>query len=183
MKKNAEIELKAHVTCPEDCKEKLCFLAGKETAISKDDSYWFPAGIRIREDKTGETVHVLVTWKNKEKRDGLEVNDEHEFDLKESAEFEELLLLLGLEKKIIKHKQGWVWYYDGITAELCEVSGTARPGDHRKLGWFLELEILSDDGGAETVALARKKLLELLEKAGIGKEHMETRYYSEMLAE
>ena len=98
---------------------------------------------------------------------------------------------MGLEKKTIKHKQGWLWHHEGISAELCEVSGfinnssikhsPEKQGCIKNLGWFLELEILANDDSADTIIAAREKLLNLLEKTGIGKENIESRYYAELL--
>ena len=200
MAKTAEIELKAHVKNSNACKKKISAIAGEGTAFSKDDTYWFaPAvlhyfsGPRVRQETKEQSIKTTVTWKNKEKRAGLEVNDEHEFEVTGGREFEELLVLLGLEKQIIKHKQGWAWQYDGITIELCEVYGSVKKnskknnsqkqGQEKKLGWFLELEIIAGEDSDVTVASARDKLLVLLEKADIGKENIESRYYAEMLAE
>jgi adenylate cyclase class 2 len=129
--------------------------------------------------------------KRKERQAECEVNDEREFEVSDGAAFEELLELLGLEKQIYKHKQGFVWRYRGITVELCEVSGSVytEPGPaesgepgYRNLGWFLELEILAKEDSPETVAAAREQLLSLLEQVGIGKESIESRYYSELLS-
>ena len=200
MAKTAEIELKAHVGNSDECKKTLDGLAGEGTAFSKDDTYWFaPAvlhyfsGPRVRQETKENRPRTLVTWKNKQKRGELEVNDEHELEVTDGKEFEALLVLLGLEKQTVKHKQGWSWHYDGITIELCEVSGSvkksfkknssARQGRVKNLGWFLELEIITDDDSEKTIALARDRLFAVLEKAGIGKETMESRYYAEMLAE
>jgi adenylate cyclase class 2 len=191
--KSVEIELKAKIVNPKVCKKSIESFAGKGTLFSKDDSYWFAgrnsrklkkfpsSGLRLRQNKSGKTLQSLVTWKYKERRNGLEINEEHEFELKSGDEFEQLLEMLSLEKRIIKHKNGWVWHYNGISAELCEVSGFIRTA--KNLGWFLELEILSDKDSAKTAAAAKKKLLAFLEKAGIGKENIEDRYYAEMLAE
>jgi len=215
MGKTTEIELKAHIDNSIDFIKRLTILAGEGLAFSKDDAYWFtvdtqsavsqagesegkPAnspvsglpvsGLRIRREKAGENEHTWVTWKDKEKRDGIEVNDEHEFEVTSGADFEELLVRLGLEKRIYKRKQGLSWQYQGITAELCEVSGSGNPqgsehsGGPKNLGWFLELEILTKDDTTETVTAARERLLSLLEQLGVGKENIESRYYSEMLS-
>jgi len=209
MEKSIEIEFKAHVGDYEACKAKLTCLAGVGTPFSKDDAYWYvpifiraatayggglPSGLRVRQEKSGATGRTIVTIKRKETRAECEVNDEREFEVSDRAAFEELLELLGLEKRVYKHKQGWVWRYRGITAELCEVSGfiykdqglggSEKPADpeERNLGWFLELEILAKEDSRETVTAAREQLLALLEQAGIGKESIENRYYSEMLA-
>ncbi|MCL1814752.1 MAG: CYTH domain-containing protein [Treponema sp.] len=188
--KNAEIELKTHVDNPDDCKKKLSALAGKGTVFSKDDTYWDGrnfSGLRVRRETAGEeSGHIWVTWKNKERRGSLEVNDEHEFEVSDGTGFEELLTLLGLEKRIRKHKQGWIWHYRGITAELCEVSGSEESADFKNLGWFLELEIKHGpppENSGKTVEAAQEQLLALLEKTGIGKECIESRYYAELFAE
>jgi adenylate cyclase class 2 len=198
-----EMEIKARAE-KQDCKKRLETIAGQAAAFVKDDAYWFPgrsgegssggglfrSGLRVRREKKAGKETVLVTWKKKEKRDGMEVNDEKEFTVSRGALFEELLYALGLRKKITKHKEGWAWNIDGVTAELAEVSGmytkpsdftqtdppdSPRGGTLKTLGWFLELEILDDETDA------RRRLLEVLAKAGIGEAGIENRYYSELL--
>jgi len=182
-----EIELKAHVDNPEDCKKSLSGFGSEGEAFSKEDSYWVVSngnisGLRVRREKTGEKELVKVSWKKKEKQNELEINEENEFELGAGSakacgqeNFEKFLELLGLEKKLSKQKNGWSWQYNGITAELCEVSGK------KNLGWFLELEIMAAENSAQTIAGARKKLLMMLEKSGIGKDKIESRYYADML--
>jgi adenylate cyclase class 2 len=204
-----EMELKARVE-KQDCKKRLETIAGRGAAFVKDDAYWFPgfsglpaegadrylrglprSGLRVRREKRAGKETILVTWKKKEKRDGMEMNDEKEFTVSDGTLFEEFLYTLGLRKKIIKHKEGWSWDIDGVTAELAEVSGihagtpnfTGTPdfpnGEILKtLGWFLELEILGDTDEKA----ARRRLLDALAKAGIGEASIENRYYSELLA-
>jgi len=189
-----EIELKAHVDDAGECGKKLSAIAGEGTAFFKDDTYWLvppsspagPSGLRVRHETTGETSRTWITWKNKKIQDQIEVNEEHEFEVSDGGGFEELLVFLGLKKRIYKQKRGRRWRYQGITAELCEVSGgqspEAPPGS-KNLGWFLELEILHEprSEAPRDTALAREELIALLEKAGIKKEHIESRYYSELL--
>jgi len=194
----AEIELKAHAGNYRECKKRLEAIAGVAVAISKDDTYWLAPGVlhyysgpRVRQETAGNSVKTLVTWKNKQKVNGIEVNDEHELEVSDKKVFEELLVQLGLEKQIEKHKEGWAWQYSGITAELCKVSGAvrknpkktgaAKKGRIKNLGWFLELEIISNEDSKAAVALTRKKLLTLLAKAGIDEGDLESRYYAEML--
>jgi adenylate cyclase class 2 len=212
-----EMELKAPAE-KQDCKKRLETIAGEGAAFVKDDAYWFPgfsglpckgtggnplsrSGLRVRREKKAGKETILVTWKKKEKRNGMEINDEREFTVSCGTLFEEFLYTLGLQKKIIKHKEGWVWDIGGVTAELAEVSGTYTEtpnstGDRipdssesgtpdfpkgeilKTLGWFLELEIL---GNADEKA-ARRRLLDVLAKAGIGEASIENRYYSELLA-
>jgi adenylate cyclase class 2 len=198
-----EIEVKAHADDPLRLKERLDALGEYACAFEKDDTYWVlskpgarlspntgeipGSGVRVRQEQnTGasgrETGRVLVTCKVKEVREGIEVNDEREFTVSNGDTFGELLKRLGLAKGLRKHKRGWAWTCGSICAELCEVSGGAE-GSSRSLGWFIELEILADDAGPETVAAARKKLLGLLGRLNVADGCIEERYYSEMLGE
>jgi adenylate cyclase class 2 len=186
-----EIEVKA---CVEDhlaLKERISLLAPPTLSFEKDDCYWMAgedrkgalrSGVRIRRESlvrpSGEGEEkTLVTYKIKEVREKIEINDEREFTVSGAAEFEELLRRLGLESGTRKHKQGWAWVLGSVYAELCEVSGP-----RRSLGWFLELEILAEDAAAPVLAAARRELLALLERLGIPEDRIEARYYSELLA-
>jgi adenylate cyclase class 2 len=188
-----EIELKARVDSSLEArqalKNRLEAIAGPGAPFVKADAYWFPggsrSGVRIRQEKTAGKETTLVTRKIKEKRNGMEINDEREFTVSCGALFEELLLSLGLRKKITKRKEGWAWNIDGVNAELTEVSGfceeeipnSVKDGIPVTLGWFLELEIL--DCTDENTA--RRRLLDVLAAAGIDKADIENRYYSELL--
>ncbi|MDR2633843.1 MAG: class IV adenylate cyclase [Treponema sp.] len=185
-----EIELKAWVADPQGVRNTLnTGLSLVSRAFEKEDAYWHPvsgipaapfppSGIRIRKethtDAQGSlTRKVLVTYKTKEVRDGIEVNHEREFSVSDGPLFEDLLRRFGFEPGIGKHKKGWAWDYEGITVELVQVSG---------LGWFVELEILEDEDQTETVAAARSRLLDLLHRLGIAQDKIESRYYTELLA-
>jgi adenylate cyclase class 2 len=177
-----EIELKAWVDDPGAVREKLDGLAFYNGEFLKEDTYWKRenlsfSGIRIRKesgrDARGKAYNLsAVTYKSKETREGLEVNHEREFSVSDAEIFEELLGHLEFKPAMSKRKSGFSWNYNGITAELAEVAD---------LGWFAELEILSGDDLAETVRLARQRLLELLAALGIGEDRIEPRYYTEML--
>jgi adenylate cyclase class 2 len=182
-----EIELKAWVLDPETLRNTLnTGLSLVSRAFEKEDTYWYPtlppgsfppSGIRIRKETDTDaqgcgTRQVLINYKTKELREGIEVNHEREFSVSDGPLFEDLLRRLGFEPGIGKHKQGWAWDYEGITVELARVSG---------LGWFVELEILGDNDLPETVAAARTRLLDLLHRLGIDRDKIEPRYYTELL--
>jgi adenylate cyclase class 2 len=187
---STEIELKAWVDDPEERKKRLSAMAEYRGPFEKEDSYWFPrgpfpsetggpplSGVRIREECSagmdGKVSRIIrITCKSKELRQGIEINDEREFEVSDKRAFEEFLRGLGLERGISKKKRGWAWVYQGITAELCHVE---------ELGWFAELEILADNDRPETVAAARERLLGLLGEIGLGEDKIEDRYYTEML--
>jgi len=180
-----EIELKAHVANSEALKLLLGKKAEYRSAFEKEDGYWFTAwpsglsssGLRVRREKrtfpdgTVESA-TLVTFKNKEVRDGVEINDEREFEANSFQVFEELLGRIGLKQGAAKKKRGWTFTCDGITAELTEVES---------LGWFVELEILADNDLEETVAKAKKRLWDFFDGLNIGRQAIESRFYTEML--
>ncbi len=126
-----------------------------------------------------------MTYKTKEVRDGIEINDEKEFEVCSSQNntvtvFDEFLKMMGLRPGYTKQKRGWAFFKEEINAELLEVE---------KLGWFLEMEIVVNDietsGGNDTTTIdeKRKQLMGFFSELGIKKDAIESRYYSEMLKE
>jgi adenylate cyclase class 2 len=208
-----EIELKAWAGDPEKRRGIISQFAGPAEEFLKEDTYWYPpfrpegssskpgsretgalpSGVRVRREEHrnppggGEDLRITrICFKTKEKREGIEINDEREFEVSDGKLFEELLIRLGLSPGVRKRKQGWGWVYRDVVIELCEVSGAVSPGkagETVRLGWFAELEILADKDRRETVAAARARLFEVLEKMGISEDRIEERYYTEMLRE
>ncbi|MDR0410868.1 MAG: class IV adenylate cyclase [Treponema sp.] len=176
-----EIELKAWVSDPEETKAVVSALASLKREFDKEDVYWYPAaprsavpnfGVRIRRED--RSARALVTYKIKERRGGVEVNDEREFEASDREPFEALLGLLGFRIGARKRKKGWAWTMGDITVELCEVYG---------VGWFVELEILAPSSDEQTVREARSRLLSFLREIGVSEDKIESRYYTEMLKE
>ena len=178
-----EIELKAWIDDPDKTRSRIDSLAQSEGSYEKFDAYWrwkgdtpknlpLGSGVRVRKEIRHGKSMGIITFKNKEVREGIEINDEREFEVSDSSVFEELLKRLGLVPWVEKHKTGHSWRADRITVELSLVE---------KLGWFVELEILSDQRDSESVDKARTELLTLLDRLGIGRDRLEERYYIEML--
>jgi adenylate cyclase class 2 len=178
-----EIELKARVRDKEALRLLLLEKTEYQSEFEKDDTYWSneeePGRIRVRKEKrkfpdgSSETL-VLATCKTKEVKDGIEINDEREFEVKPALEFEDFLRRMKLKPGAAKQKHGWAFSHNGINIELLEVKG---------LGWFLELEIvtassLKDD---ETISEGKNRLLGFLDSVGIEREAIESRFYSELL--
>jgi adenylate cyclase class 2 len=191
-----EIELKAHVHGDVlKLKRLLSEKAEYLCEFEKDDTYYFPSrpsdiprsGVRLRSESKilsdgAQEKTVYVTYKTKEIRDGIEINDEKEFEVRSSqcrpeTAFDEFLKMAGLGPGFSKHKKGWAFSKDEIKAE---------PLDVEKLGWFLELEIVVNDTEVseckDTVIVEKRKhLMDFLSDLGIKKGAIESRYYSEML--
>jgi adenylate cyclase class 2 len=193
-----EIEVKAYVKDAAALRGKLDAYARFKFEYDKQDDYWFPApgsgaaknlpvsGARVRQETTraNETsrAFTLVTYKTKELRNAIEVNTEREFIVAPNAQnnnaqarqnFENLLQLLGMRVGYSKRKRGVSYRAGRITAELSLVE---------RLGWFIELEILTKDADTDTVATARAELLAFLGDIGVDESDIEPRYYSELLA-
>ena len=181
-----EIELKAKLEDHLPVKERVSALGMYCRSYTKSDSYWIPGNVRIRSESGvnadgAEYNAVLVTYKAREMRDGIEVNDEREFTVSGLPLFEELLSRLGQSIDILKEKQGWAWDIQpdaggepSVLAELSLVTG---------LGWFLELEILASDNSAQTVAKHRERLLSLLAKLEVPADQIEPMPYIKLLRE
>ncbi|MDR0291121.1 MAG: class IV adenylate cyclase [Treponema sp.] len=185
-----EIELKAHLEDSQAVEGRLSALGAFCRSYKKSDSYWLPmqeggemsippAGVRVRRESgidAGGTAHesVLVTYKTKEISDGIEVNDEREFEVSDALLFEDLLARLGLQKAICKEKQGRSWSVPPVLAEVSLVAG---------LGWFLELEIIADNDDRHIIEKSRGQLLSLLEKLEIQADRIEAMPYTAMLRE
>ncbi|ULQ60615.1 class IV adenylate cyclase [Brucepastera parasyntrophica] len=175
-----EIEIKAHVTDPDITEQTIRSLAEFSRESRKRDVYWVcnsgsPVKIRIRE----ENDCITVTYKRKEIRDSIEINDEQEFAVSDRRAFETLITDLGFSISSEKEKITRSFCYktgDGptVTIELSLVAG---------LGWFIELEILAESPGEQEISRDRNILRELLGRCGIPREAIEPRFYTEMLGE
>lgn len=196
-----EIELKAWVDDVSATEEKINQFAKYIGLTEKHDTYWrlkeSENGIRIRQE-TGKPI--TATWKQKNLlQNKIELNTEREFiigstdfvndtipneknaeALKNSlANFEDFLKLSGFEIHLQKYKSTKTWHhktdeFNLITIEISYVE---------TLGYFIEIEILSEKNDDKTVTKAQNCLHETLQKCGISKEKIETRYYWQLLKE
>jgi adenylate cyclase, class 2 len=192
-----EIELKTHVKNCEALRLVLAKKARYVCSFEKEDTYYFTvgnsdipkSGVRLRSEKKSfpdgtEKKAVYVTYKTKEARNGIEINDEKEFEVSSLQDSTITILdgffkLMGLRPGYSKRKRGWAFSKEEINAELLEVE---------KLGWFLEMEIIVNDieifdNKENIIDKKRKQLIDFLSEVGIEKNAIECRYYSEMLKE
>ena len=195
-----EIELKARVKDRKAVISSINSFGIFASAVQKDDSYWKSSrdgnkiSVRIRSESPFSTEEipfsilknaprreksVLLTYKRKESRldeNGtvLEVNDEKECRISDSAALEALFADLGFSLYLKKHKSVLAWKFQDALLELCTVP---------PLGDFLEIEIMSPVNDGADVENLREKLKNLLRRAGLSENDIENRYYSEMLAE
>ena len=178
-----EIEIKAWDKSPAETEKLTASFANYEGFFDKSDVYYKQKvppkqSVRLRLEKSfvdGKEPEEKnwVTYKQKERRDdGLEVNREIEFEVSDGGAFLTMLEGLGFALSLKKHKKTKSYHYKEFHIELVEVEG---------LGNFVEIETLQEDEKPETVQKMQGALYEVLEKCGISKDAVESRYYSELL--
>ncbi|MFW5744350.1 MAG: hypothetical protein ACOC2D_13830 [Spirochaetota bacterium] len=185
-----EIEMKAWVDDWPAVERALRDRCTFERSFRKDDRYFAPPDgeglFRVRIDGRpaargeGSARRAYVTYKEKEVRDGVEVNLEREFGVDDAEAFVEFVTSFRCRETFAKVKEGLHFSHDGLTVELVHVEG---------LGDFLEVEcVLADDGGGagpdggghdETAERIRALVREL----GVDDERIEARPYMKLLRE
>lgn len=175
-----EIEMKAWVDDPDSLLAQLDSRYEFIRTYQKSDLYLVgeptgsgpPPQMRIREDD-GEW---MVTFKDKTRHQGMEVNQEEEYPLKDPQVVERVARRLGWQEYIRKTKHGRQ-YRDGRA--LYEVS-LVEP-----LGWFLEIEILLEDDEAteESIRETEGEIRQRFRALKIDDDRVESRYFTEMILE
>jgi adenylate cyclase, class 2 len=172
-----EIELKARVDDPEAVERRVASFASYQRAFDKSDEYWHgqswrdargTKGFRLRKDD-GKAV---VTFKRKTYLEGMEVNNETEFEVSDPDAFNALAERLDCERYYSKHKRGTAYGYDSCTIELVTVDG---------LGAFIEIECLIEGEDTALVNEAKARVRSILAKAGVPESRIEGRGYSELI--
>lgn len=178
-----EIEIKARAADPDSVRKRLDSFAAFSGSVVRDDTYYthpkIKNKIRFRKETGDDGVQWLVTYKKKENRispDGMttEVNEELETLVQDPVPLVKFLEDSGYEIHLQKHKEVYHWKFEDANIELCLVP---------PLGWFLEIEILSEKNDADTVAKIQQELKYILLKAGLEEKDIEKKYYSELLRE
>lgn len=182
-----ETEIKAHVSDDkvESIKSKLLSISSciNHGDISKFDVYWSNSEdgdpvFRTRKETCNGKTDVLFTAKPSKTKtcDGIEKNVELEFQA-QGEEWERILeFVRGVGCKVcrVKWKSGWHCSLEhngfNIHAELLNV---------RYLGWFLEMEICSEE--ELDFANADKALHEILYFVGLDQSAVEPLGYNKML--
>lgn len=179
-----EIEIKAHVKKDNVSNIDLLFAKSKLGSIEKYDIYWsrngeYPYEFRTRLETEDGISQILMTRKPIQQKGVTEVNEELEFSAPEE-DWDTILLFfesLGYRKGRIKQKKGFHYNVERndfpVHVELLDVT---------HLGWFLEMEICSDEElSSEELTEAQKTLTGLVVEAGLSTEDIEPLGYNRML--
>lgn len=182
-----ETEIKAHVSddMVDSIKAKLLSMSSciEHGNISKFDVYWSDSEdgdpvFRTRKETCNGKTDVLFTAKpSKSKtKDGMEKNVELEFQT-QGEEWERVLQFIrGIGCKVcrVKWKKGW-----HCNLEHCGFDIHVELLNVRYLGWFLEMEICSEE--ELDFAKADQALHEILYLVGLDSSAVEPLGYNKML--
>lgn len=172
-----EVELKARLAEPAAIEAQAARLGIFEKETYKEDIYFRRRGdtssvpadrYRLRR----EGGQAIVTFKQKMLLDGIEVNEEVEFEVDDAHAFFQFTDHFGFEPFVVKRKKSRVYRVGRAHVELNEI-------EH--LGHFVEIEILCDE--EDQVAVARIEVTRLLNQLGLSTEDLEPRFYIDMLQE
>lgn len=185
-----EIELKAHIN---DLNKTLSIIrntrgVSHECFQEKKDIYFSnnieQPSCRVRLERKGQDKNhlidtVLITVKEKKSNDGIEVNEEIEFDSK-GSNFDlavRMFNTLGYKQVLLKEKVGYSFVLDKFNYPLhIEVLEIA------PLGWFLEIEFTPEQELSEIeIDNLKSNLLTALKMFNLSENNIEQRYYRDML--
>ncbi|MCF7937223.1 MAG: class IV adenylate cyclase [Spirochaetales bacterium] len=179
-----EVELKAWLDDPGRIEKKVASAYPGKSEYRKEDVYYSipdccrEAGLNPRLFRLRSDGHKhIVTGKMKELSDGMEINQEIEFEVSDPAAFQEFIDKLGFREEIKKVKKGRSYDAGKETIEVNEIEG---------LGSFIEIECIIESGSSglqleEEFDQARKRLFLHLDEFGIDQKNIEDRYYIDML--
>jgi predicted adenylyl cyclase CyaB len=172
-----EIELKARIDDPAAVELRVASFAARQRAFDKSDEYWHGSGWRAARGTKGfrlrrDDGRAVVTFKRKTYLEGMEVNDETEFEVSDPVAFNSFVQRLDCERYYSKRKRGTAYGYDDCTIELVAVDG---------LGSFIEIECLVEGEEPSLVSAAKARVRSILAKAGVPESQIEGRGYSELI--
>ena len=183
-----EIELKAHVEDVDKVREALNTFAKQNGRSFKRDKYYKLTShvnsegyekVRVRTEN-GKT---FLTFKKKtlvQNPDGssMEVNTESETEMNRPETIEMIFNSIGAQLVLEKTKDTEHWLYRiekfDLHIELCNVA---------TLGYFIEIEVLSEKNDEATVNRIREVEMQILERCGIDNSMIESKYYEILLSE
>jgi predicted adenylyl cyclase CyaB len=168
-----EIELKAWVDDRDAVLTALNERCVFVRRFRKSDRYFELDGRRETSFMLLETDDsAVVAFKEKEVRDGVEYNREHEFGITGVDVFLALLERIGCEEYLNKVKTGLQFAVDGITVELVTV---------QSLGEFIEVEILEPGDNPHDHDRAARRIRQFLADIGVDDRRIESRSYGSLL--
>jgi adenylate cyclase, class 2 len=171
-----EVEIKAHISADEytQLKKRLASIAKDEGFYEKQDIYYKKLGqsdeqLRIR---SCSVQGVLLTYKERNTYDSVEMNKEIELGVSDKAKTQALLEALGYAESFDKQKMVHLYSDGELHYELVEVAG---------LGLFIEVELVVEEGKLQEVEEAKLRVKEALLALGVNEKQIESKSYKKLL--
>jgi len=169
-----EVESKIKVDNPESARKRIKRIAKFVKNESKIDDYYslekrkYPKkSLRVRDKGKRRPVN-FKQWRSY--KNGVWAKKEVEFEVSDLRNFFDLLDDFGFKKWLRKEKKTELYKTkDGIMIELNYV---------KKLGWFIEIEILCKE---KDVVNARRRIVKVMDRLGVKKQDVEKRGYTDQL--
>ena len=169
-----EVESKIRVDNVKHARAEIKKIAKFVKRESKIDDYYsleknkYPKkSLRVR-DKGNKREVNFKQWRSF--KNGIWAKKEVEFEVSDLRNFFDLLDDFGFHKWMSKEKKTELYCTkDGISIELNYV---------KKLGWFIEIEILCKP---KDVQNARKRIHKIMNKLGVKKKFIEKKGYTKLL--
>lgn len=171
-----EVEIKAWVGDLEGLRAQVAELYPHAGSYTKEDVYYRLVGsesgveFRLRIEGGSSTV----TAKRKSTVNGVEINEEMEFAVSDSEEFERFARYLGARIFAHKRKSGDRYRAGDATIELSHVE---------RLGDFIEVERLVEGTAPQEIRSAEATVRSILKGFSITDDKIEPRYYIDLLAD
>jgi len=172
-----EVELKAWLKRPEAVEEKLLDMGAVFVgAFTYRDLYLSHATLKVpgedeelRIREVGDEGYLTLKGKALDKE---KTKEELEVKVYDPGTLVEIFKKLGFNVYAEKVKHVRLYDLEGIRVAIVKVE---------KLGDFIEVELMVEK--QDEVEKAKKRLYNLLDRLGIGRENIEFRYYLELLAQ
>ena len=170
-----EVETKVKVFDLEKCKNKIVEISKYKGRQIKIDDYYTLENLKNYPKKSLRIRNHDGKWEiNFKKRidykNGIYAKKETEFNVKNSEDFLKLIEDFGFKKWLRKEKITYLYEIkNNFHIELNEVKG---------LGWFMEIEYLTDEKG---INKARNEISNLMNKLGIERKLIVKEGYTKLL--
>lgn len=170
-----EVELKARLQNPAETEARAVQLGVLKKESVKEDVYFRRKGdtSRVPADRyrlRREAGKTVVTFKQKIRANGVEVNDETEFEVSDAHGFFKFADRYGFEPFVVKRKKSRVYQIERASVEFNEI-------EH--LGHFIEIEIMVEQ--ELEVPVARTELARLFNRLGLDASSLEPRFYIDLI--
>lgn len=174
-----EVELKARLTQPAVTESKAATLGIFEAELFKEDVYFRRKGetnsspderYRLRRESDQRGSKAIVTFKQRNNVEGMEVNEEVEFEVDNAHAFFRFTDRFGFEPFVVKRKRSRAYRVGRVKIEINQVDYA---------GYFAEIEVMT--GEEANVPLAQAEIAQVMRQLDLTQTDLEPRRYIDLI--